>query len=125
MTRPLPTALTKLLGVVRALFWAWRSTAVVRARLRDDGGVAVPVPAPPQLPAAAIRGVNWGIRLGKASCLERSLVRQRWYRSQGRDRTIIVGVALDGPTAVAHAWLEGEEHLNDRDYVEMTRVPAS
>lgn len=68
--------------------------------------------------------MNWAVACLRASCLERSLVLQRWHLGQGRATTIIIGVAAGETQPLAHAWLEGEEHRNDRVYTELTRVPA-
>ena len=114
----------RVLAVLRGLVWAAGAVGEVRSQL-GEGGVRATVPPPPSLPPAGIRGVTWGVALRRASCLERSLVLQRWHLAQGRERTVIIGVAVEGGTTLAHAWLEGEEHHNDRSYVEITRVPPS
>lgn len=120
----LPTP-RRTVDLTRSFLWALRSTGRARRRLRRDGGVTASIRRPPKLPETAIRGVRWGLRLRRASCLERSLVLQRWFFAHGQERTVVIGVARDGSTTLAHAWLAGEEHLNDRAYIEMTRVPAT
>jgi len=125
MRRPRPPPTPRhALDVGRGLLWAWRSASDARTHLRVEGGVSAPVRPPPTLPVRSLRGVRWGLRLRHASCLERSLVLQRWFLAHGQEREVVVGVAVDGTTTLAHAWLAGEEHLNDREYTEMTRVPA-
>jgi hypothetical protein len=104
--------------------WAWREAPRVRDRLGTQGGVKVAVSAPPTASPSGIRGVGLGLSLRRASCLERSLIVQRWYLSQGRSRPMLIGIAREGASTVAHAWLEGEERRNKHEYLEMTRVEA-
>lgn len=111
--------------VLRTTWWAARATRQVRRVLAHRGGVSAPVPAPPAVPAQAVRGVRWGLRIERATCLERSLVHQRWLLAHGQARAVLIGVAHgDRGEVLAHAWLEGEEAANDRHYEVLDRVPA-
>ena len=67
-----------------------------------------------------IRGVLWCRR---ASCLERSLVLQRWFAQYGRDFDVVVGVMNDDRFR-AHAWLAGTEPRSEREFTEIMRVEA-
>jgi hypothetical protein len=69
------------------------------------------------------------LRRDRASCLERSLVVQRWYASRGIALDVIVGVRLpsaaNADTApTAHAWVEHwDADCSDR-FAEIRRVRA-
>jgi hypothetical protein len=55
------------------------------------------------------------------TCLQRSLVLQRWMASQGDSRAVIVGVV--GPRNFkAHAWLDGETPPPAAGFAELTRI---
>ncbi len=58
-------------------------------------------------------------RVGNASCLERSLLRQAWLRGRGTVRDVVIGVrSKDG--FEAHAWLDGD--ADGADYAEIHRI---
>ena len=119
-----PPGPQRVLQILRALAWSCRAVGEVRAVLRR-GGVSAPVPGPPAVPRQAVRGVRWGLVVRRATCLERSLVLQRWLAEHGDRRAVLIGVAKADGRTLAHAWLEGQERLNDREYVEMTRIAPS
>ena len=57
------------------------------------------------------------------SCLERSLVLQRWLAAHGDPRDVVVGTEGGARTSfTAHAWLEGEPQPDGHNYVEMIRL---
>jgi hypothetical protein len=60
-------------------------------------------------------------RLGRASCLERSLLRQAWLRERGARRDVVIGVRRENELT-AHAWLDGDG--DGFGYTEMLRIPA-
>jgi Transglutaminase-like superfamily len=60
-------------------------------------------------------------RLGRASCLERSLLRQAWLRERGARRDVVIGVRRENEF-MAHAWLDGDR--DGFEYTEMLRIPA-
>jgi hypothetical protein len=93
---------------LRAAAWAFRAALVTRQRLRRRGLAATIVPAPPFLPARARRGVALALRHWSPTCLERSLVLQRWLASQGQHLDVVIGVATASGEFRAHAWLDGE-----------------
>lgn len=113
---------------LRAALWALRAHARARRGVARDGIERPPLlPAPPVLPSAAVRGVLAVLHRRRASCLERSIVLQRWFASQGRPLELVIGVDASGETFGAHAWLEGENppHGQDEgDYQEIHRLPA-
>ena len=86
---------------------------------------AAEVSDPPALPSDAIRGVSAALRRTRASCLERSLVLQRWYAAHGQRRDLIIGVTAPGEEFRAHAWLEGDHPCHDGEYTELLRRSAS
>jgi hypothetical protein len=110
--------------VLRAAWWALRSTWRVRRQLR--AGVSRPtVAAPPDLPTCAALGVDAVLGHLEATCLEGALVRQRWLAAHGVVRDIVIGlpVAGFGPTP-AHAWVDGTDQAAEAEHLELHRLPA-
>lgn len=108
--------------VVRAAWWAIRALGETRRTLRRGGIQGFHVSPPPSLPPSAARGVRAAIRLRRSTCLERSLVLQRWFGSHGPSPDVVIGVARRDDVFRAHAWLEGEPD-GDTDFHELTRIP--
>jgi hypothetical protein len=106
---------------LRAAGWAALAVRSVRRQLRAGPIYAVRVPDPPALPPRAGRGVNGVLRRLEPSCLERSLVLQRWLAAQGEHRTVVVGVSSPRDFR-AHAWLDGEPLPAGADYHEIARL---
>jgi hypothetical protein len=104
---------------LRGAWWALRAVRSVRRDLRDRPLDAVRVPAPEGLPARAARGVLAVLRRLEPTCLERSLVLQRWLAAHGEPRPVVIGVKAPAREFSAHAWLEGE---SARGYEEITRI---
>jgi hypothetical protein len=67
-----------------------------------------------------VRVALWRLR---PSCLERSLVVQRWLAAHGIARDVVVGTH-GGPSGEfsAHAWLDGAADGCAGRYVEITRL---
>jgi hypothetical protein len=102
-------------------------TAGELARLRKvlgPQGLEADVRHPPSLPVDAVRGVRVAAKLGRASCLERSLLLQRWYSDHGIAYDVLVGIDTTGGDFKAHAWLEGHDGPQD-EYTVLTRRPAA
>jgi hypothetical protein len=101
--------------VLFAALWALVAHAVTRRRLRRAGlDAAVPPPLP--LPERGVRGVSAMLTWRGATCLERSLVLQRWLAAHGSAADVLIGVApqpaRSGPRRDRsgwdlHAWIEG------------------
>ena len=109
------------IATLRAAWWTDRALRRARTDLGDGALREVVLPAPPRLPAGAERGVRAVLRRRENSCLERSLVLQRWLAAHGDARDVVIGTT--GPAAFqAHAWLDGDEHSAAR-YVELSRLP--
>jgi len=71
----------------------------------------------------AIRAVRRVLARRRPSCLEQSLVLQRWLMAQGIARDVVVGTN-GSPTAdfTAHAWLDGEPLPAEPRHVELLRL---
>lgn len=59
-----------------------------------------------------------------ATCLQRSVVLQRWYADQGVDRDVVIGVTAPGAGFKAHAWLSRPDAPAGGQYTEITRLAA-
>jgi hypothetical protein len=92
---------------LRGSWWTLRSLRRVRRQLRDGRLEDVVVPPPPPLGDSAARGIEAVLRR-MASCLERSLILQRWLASRGESRDVVIGVRAPSSGFRAHAWLDGE-----------------
>jgi hypothetical protein len=110
---------------LRAAWWAVRTARRTRRKLRAEGlESALAPPPPPELPAAAERGVQAALHRRRHTCLERSIVMQTWLSAHGERRDLIVGVKRPGDEFEAHAWLEGEPAHGDGPFHELLRRPA-
>lgn len=109
------------LASLRAALWAARELARLRRDLRRRGIGGAAVTRPPALPDASVRGVDAALRRLGASCLERSLVRQKWYFARGIGRDVILGVTAPRSGFAAHAWLDGET-AEQGSYHELRRL---
>lgn len=107
---------------LRAAWWALSALGKTRRRLRRDGIDDFRLEPPPRLPRSAARGVRVAMRLRRATCLERSLVMQRWLGSHGPGPDVVIGVGRRDDIFRAHAWLDGEPD-GERDFQELTRIP--
>jgi hypothetical protein len=112
------------LAGLRAALWTAHALVVTRRRLRRLGLERTTVPEPPVLPRRATRGVAAVLRRAPSTCLERSLVRQRWLASQGRRVDVLIGVTA-ADAFEAHAWLDGDPDPAAARYHELKRIPAT
>jgi len=110
---------------LRTAVWAGWSCHRVRRQLARSGIGAVRLPAPP--PASTHdRSVMLAVlRRAGATCLERSLIRQRWYAARQSRRTLVIGVTAPSAGFRAHAWLEGDAQAGHLELVEILRWPPS
>ena len=53
--------------------------------------------------------IAFWLRRRRATCLERSLILQRWLMTIGQPHDVLIGVEAPGETMVAHAWLDHED----------------
>jgi hypothetical protein len=105
---------------MNVMVWAWRALSRLRLEM-PTLGVEVLVKAPPvrksRRSGAALLCV---LRLRRATCLEQSLLRQRWLRQLGVERELVIGVRREEAQFGAHAWLDGD---NDADgFFELCRL---
>lgn len=111
---------------MRGAWWASRAVQEIRAEVRA-AGLNVPVPAPATTARGSLRGARVALRLRRASCLERSLVVQRWWASRGIALDVIVGVrhpSAAGRGPLAHAWVERWDDDWSPTFAEIRRIPA-
>lgn len=106
---------------LRAAAWAFRAVRSARRQLAARGLAEVRITDPPALPLRAERGVHAVLRREDPSCLERSLVLQRWLAAHGEPRAVVVGVSAPDDFR-AHAWLEGEAVGGEPVFHEITRL---
>jgi hypothetical protein len=106
----------------RAAFWAARALSHARRALGNGELEEISLAAPPALPAGAERGVHSVLRRRSASCLERSLVLQRWYSARGIPLDVVIGVKVPVNDFRAHAWLDGEPAPAGMSFDELVRL---
>ncbi|MEV6801758.1 lasso peptide biosynthesis protein [Micromonospora rifamycinica] len=112
------------LPAARTALWAGRAVRGVRRQLARHGMTDLRLPAPP-CDAAAHRAVVLGVlRRTGATCLERSLVLQRWYGGHLVARTVVIGVTAPSTGFHAHAWLDGDTDAEREAMVEILRRPT-
>jgi Transglutaminase-like superfamily len=107
---------------LRSAAWALRAHRIARRDLRRGRVDEVRLPAPPNVPDGALRGVRGALRRTRPTCLERALVLQRWDAAHGRPREVVIGVTQLDSEVVAHAWLEGDSEPGLDDFRELTRI---
>jgi hypothetical protein len=113
----------RLPGYVAGLLWSLRACRQAYRELHSGGLDRVALNAPPRRRPGTVRGVQHGIRLTRASCLERALVRRQWHLAQGRDIPVVIGVRnVAGECFGAHAWLQGDP-LDSGDFCEIAIWP--
>lgn len=106
-------------AAIVAASWTVQALRDVRRQLKV-GGIrdARVLAAPDQRGWQVVQVV---LRFGRATCLERSLLRQEWLRAQGHYADVIVGVTAPDDFG-AHAWLDGEERDSALEFVEIHRI---
>ena len=111
---------------LRAMLWSARALRRTRRALAMHGldGLRV-TPAPPALPAHAVRGARFALRRMNASCLEGALVLQAWDAARGAGPDVVIGVIGTGEDFRAHAWLATAPDAAPGTFSEILRIPAS
>jgi hypothetical protein len=110
---------------VRAAIWADFALRRLRRELARKG-LEARVTRPPALAAASVETVEAVLRARGATCLERSLIVQRWLLAHGREHDIVVGVAGGTESLAAHAWVDLYDPADQgEDYHPLTRVSPS
>ncbi len=105
----------------RAAVWTVGALGYLRRALADQRLTDVRLKAPPKLPPRALSGVEAVLSRRPNTCLMRALVLQAWYRGQGDERDVVIGVTPPRSGFRAHAWIEGEPPCHDENFVELTR----
>jgi len=108
-------------GNARRDRWTGQALTMVRCQLASGGLEQVELPGPG--PAFMARDVEATLDGTSASCLERALVRQRFYAAHGWPRDLVIGVSPPGQNFHAHAWLAGDFRAEDA-LPEILRRPA-
>jgi hypothetical protein len=103
--------------------WTARCCRQVRRQLRRGGIDRVRLPAPPRSVDQDRRIAVGVLRRMGATCLERSLVRQRWHAGQQSSRVLVIGVTAPSRGFHAHAWLEGDPDAVPEMVVILRRAP--
>jgi transglutaminase superfamily protein len=62
------------------------------------------------------------LRRRNATCLERSLILQRWYAAQGAPHDVVIGVTAPAGGFTAHAWLDGDSDEGAHEFHEIHRL---
>lgn len=110
-------------GAIRVAAWALSAQRHCRNDLRHNNLSDVRLSPPPDVRAKDRRAVIRVLSAVRASCLERSVVLQRFDAAAGKPREVVIGVTAPGPGFRAHAWLLGEEQP-DGEFMEITRRPV-
>jgi type IV secretory pathway TrbD component len=110
-------------GGLRTAIWAAWTCHRVHRQLARGGMDEVRLSAPPPLSGHDREVVLAVMRRVGATCLERSLVLQRWYAAQRTSRVLIIGVTAPRLGFRAHAWLDGETDAPHHEMVEILRRP--
>ena len=111
IVRSIPRGLAELRrarGASRNRRAGWASEAVdsVRQQLGQGGLDTVELAAPARTTTSG--QVARALARRRATCLEGSLVRQRFLAARGRPRSLVIGVSPPDETFHAHAWLDGD-----------------
>lgn len=113
------------LPTLRAAVWALWALRSLRQEIAHDG-LEVRVVAPPRLAARGVRGVEAVLRRRRATCLERSLIVQRWLLAHGEPHDVVVGVSGGSESMQAHAWVEAyDPQAHGEGFSVLTRVAPS
>lgn len=110
------------LNALRAAWWAGTALRAARRALARGEIRGIQLPAPPPLPASAVRGVNAVMRRRSPTCLELALIRQRWLAAHGESRAIAIGATAPSGGFAAHAWLVGEDDPEASVFHELMRL---
>lgn len=108
---------------VRVAAWSFRARLRVARQLRRSGLNQIDLVAPPSVRDNDRAAVCFVLAASRATCLERSLVLQRFDAAGGRPRAIIIATTSPSSGFRAHAWLEGDRRP-DETFQELLRRPV-
>jgi transglutaminase superfamily protein len=102
--------------------WLDRGFVDVRASLRTEGieHARARLPDPPYAARWLTLVVAARLSMQRATCLERSLILQRWLMANGEPHDVLIGVRSPRETTIAHAWLD---HEDARCHHVLMRIP--
>ena len=112
-------------ATIRVAAWTIRAAQRAHSHLRDGPLSDVVLPRVPPAPAHAGIAVGAVLKRRRDSCLVRAVVRQAWWRAQGQDRALVIGITKPNASFSAHAWLEGDPPCHSEGFIELLRRPAS
>lgn len=107
---------------LRAAWWTYRALRDVRRQLRSRDVRTVALSEPPALPPYARHTISAVLRRERATCLEESLVLQKWLAAAGSPIDVVIGVSPTADLLDAHAWLDGDP--SGDEYEELMRLAA-
>jgi Transglutaminase-like superfamily len=94
--------------------WLDRGLADVRKSLQADGidQARSRLTDPPYAMRWLTFLVAARLSMQRATCLERSLIMQRWLMATGQPHDLLIGVRSPRETTIAHAWLDHEDSMS-------------
>jgi hypothetical protein len=110
---------------LRPAAFAWLDTALaeVRKGLQTEGiDVRSRLRDPPHASRWLTGLMHVRLAMQHATCLERSLIMQRWLMATGQPHDLLIGVRSPRETTIAHAWLD---HENSRGHHILLRLPPA
>ncbi len=110
-----------LVVLLRAAWWTLRAVRAARRQLRSGSFDSLALPAVPETPLFAERGMTSMLRRLQTTCLEQVVVRQAWYAAQGSPRDLVIGVTAPSSGFEAHAWLDGDLPDHQEGFQELLR----
>jgi hypothetical protein len=109
---------------LRAAWWAVLALRKLRGEI-SELGLEAQIAGPPELASEGLRGVEAVLRRRHATCLERSLILQRWLIAHGAFHEVLIGVSRGGDQIEAHAWLDRyDAEAQGEGFRVLTRVAA-
>lgn len=104
--------------------WAIEQHRLVHGRLKEDG-LGAEVQPPPTVLRGSLRGARMALWVRRATCLERSMILQRWWATRGVGLDVVIGVRNPnrhrGP--MAHAWVDWFDRDWTHRFAEIRRIP--
>jgi len=110
--------------MLRAAWWAVFALRKLRGDISEQG-LETQVTRPPELAFDGLRGVEAVLRRRHATCLERSLIIQRWLIAHGSSHEVLIGVNGGADRIEAHAWIDRYDPAPQGEgFLVLTRVAA-
>lgn len=109
----------------RPAVFVWLDTGLLDVRTgldREGIDARSRLPDPPYAASWLTSLIAARLTMQHATCLERSLIMQRWLLATGRPHDVLIGVKSPRETTIAHAWLD---HEDSRGHHVLMRLPPS